>query len=328
VAHNSLLIAFACTAALHSGLAGAQGGPGAYPAKPIRLVVTFPPGGSSDTVARIVSPRLGERLHQTIVIDNRPGGGGGIGADIVAKAPADGHTLLVGAQGAMALNVLLYRSLPYDPLKDLAPVTLLVTSPFVVAVNPSLISATSLRELIALLKSKPGGTPFASGGNGSGMHLAGELFRLMSATQMIHVPYKGNGQALTDLAGGQVPVAFVDLASAMPFVKSGRIKVLAVASAKRSVMAPDIPSAAESGLPGYEAFGWFGLVAPAATPAQIIARLNADTVAVLQLADVRERLLAAGAEPAPCSAGEFTAFIRAEIGKWAKVVKDSGARVD
>ena len=316
---DTLIAAIACA----SIAAQAQ----TYPTRPIRVIVTFAPGGSSDTVARLIGPRLAERLGQPIVIENRPGGGGSIGVDVVAKSAPDGHTLVVGAQGGLALNTIFYPKLPYDPLKDFAPITLLVTSPFVVSVNPAVMPVGSVKELIALLKAQRG-TPFASGGTGSGMHLAGELFKLMANLDMTHVPYKGNGPALTDLAGGQVPLAFTDLGSAPALLKSGRIRALAVTSRQRTPLAPDIPSATEAGLPGWVAFGWFGLAAPAGTPGAVIGRLNAETTAILRQSDVRERILATYNEPSPTTPEEFGDFIRAEIANWSKVIREAGVKLE
>ena len=298
-----------------------------WPVKPVRIVVTFPPGGSSDTVTRIVAPRLGERLGQTVVVENRPGAGGGIGADLVAKSAPDGYTLLVGAQGGLALNTIFYPSLPYDPVKDFAPITLLVTSPFTVLVNPAVTPVASAQDLVALLKTKRG-TPYASGGTGSGMHLAGELFRLIAAVDISHVPYKGNAPAIVDLIGGQVPVAFADLGSVSSQLRSGRVRALAVASAERTQLAPEVPSATEAGMPEWKAVGWFGLVAPAATPRAIVGRLNAETTAILRQADMRERILATYNEPSPTTPGEFGDFIRSEIATWSKVIRESGIRIE
>ena len=316
---NTLIAATACAAIA----AQAQ----TYPTKPIRVIVTFPPGGSSDTVTRLISPRLSERLGQPIVIENRPGGGGGIGADAVAKSAPDGYTLVVGAQGGLALNTIFYPNLPYNPLKDFAPITLLVKSPFVVSVNPAVTPVDSVKDLIARLKTQRG-TPFASGGTGSGMHLAGELFKLMANLDMTHVAYKGNGPALTDLAGGQVPLAFTDLGSTPAFLKSGRIRALAVTSRQRTPLAPDIPSATEAGLPAWVASGWFGLAAPAGTPSAVISRLNAETTATLRQSDVRKRILATYNEPSPTTPEEFGDFIRAEIANWSKVVRDAGVKLE
>jgi tripartite-type tricarboxylate transporter receptor subunit TctC len=316
---------FACAVAALPGAAFAQAP--AWPSKAIRLIIPFAPGGSSDAVGRIVASKLNERLGQPVVVENRPGGGGSIGVDVVAKSAPDGYTLVVGSAGGLAVNAAVNPRLPYDPVKDLAPITMLVTSPFVVAVNPAFTQVNSLRELIAAIKAKPG-MPFASGGTGSGMHLAGELFKLLTKLDMTHVPYKGNGPALTDLVGGQVPMAFVDLGSMPPFIKSGRVKVLAVASSKRSSLAPDVPSADEAGLPGWDALGWFGLAAAAGTPGPIVQRLNTETVAILRAPDVRERIHATYNEPAPMSPEEFGAYIRAEIARWTKVVKDSGQKFE
>jgi len=314
---------FAITACTFAAAVHAQN----YPTKPIRMVVTFPPGGSSDTIARLIGPRLTEKFGQPIIVDNRPGGGGGIGADVVAKAAPDGYSLLVGAAGGLALNPVIYPNTPYDPVKDFAPITLLVTSPFIVAVNPSVTPVNNLKELIALVKSKPG-MPFGSGGTGTGMHLAGELFRMLINVPMTHVPYKGNAPALTDVAGGQIPMAFTDLGSTPPFTKGGRVKVLAIASATRSALAPELPTAAEAGLPGWEALGWFGLVAPAATPRPIVQRLNAEVVAILKAPDIHDKILATGNEPAPTTPEAFGEYIRAEVARWGKVVRESGGKFE
>ncbi len=304
-----------------------QSGAG-YPSRPIRLVVHFPPGGSTDTVSRIFAPVLTERLGKPVIVDNRPGGNGVIGAEIVAKAAPDGHTLFVASASVLVLNPILRQNLPYDPVRDFVPITRLVTSPFIVAINPSLIPAASVRELIAAVKAKPGQLAFASGGNGSAMHLAGELFRLLAGLEMIHVPYKGNGPAMADLAGGQVPIAFVDLGSTSAFSKSGRVRILAIAAAQRTTLAPELPTAAESGLPNWEALGWYGLVAPAGTSADIISRVNAEMTAILKLPEIRARIVATGSEPAPDTPGEFDKFIKSETGKWTKVIKEAGIKVE
>ena len=298
-----------------------------WPAKPVRIVVTFPPGGSSDTVTRIISPKLAERLGQAVVVENRPGAGGGIGAELVAKSAPDGYTLLVGAQGGLALNTVFYPSLPYDPVRDFAPITLLVTSPFTVLVNPSVTPVASAQELVAMLKAKPG-APYASGGTGSGMHLAGELFRLLAGVNMNHVPYKGNAPAIVDLIGGQVPIAFADLGSVSSQLRSGRVRALAVAAKERTQLAPEVPSATEAGLPGWGAVGWFGLAAPAATPVAVVERLNAEVTAILRTGEVRERILATYNEPSPTTTKEFGDFIRTEIATWSKVIRESGIRIE
>ena len=299
-----------------------------YPSRPIRLIVHFPPGGSTDTVSRIFGPVLAERLGKPVIVDNRPGGNGVIGAEIAAKSAPDGHTLFVASASVLVLNPILRQNLPYDPLRDFVPITRLVTSPFIVAINPSLIPAASVRELIAAVKAKPGQVAFASGGNGSAMHLAGELFRLLAGLEMIHVPYKGNGPAMADLAGGQVPMAFVDLGSTSAFSKSGRVRILAIAASQRTTLAPELPTAAESGLPNWEALGWYGLVAPAGTPADIINRVNTEMIAILKLPEIRARIVATGSEPAPNTPGEFDGYIKSEIGKWTKVIKEAGIKVE
>jgi tripartite-type tricarboxylate transporter receptor subunit TctC len=298
-----------------------------YPNRPVRLMTHFPPGGSTDIIARLISPLLAERLGKPVVVENRPGAGGIVASELTAKAPPDGHTLYMATASSLAHNPILFAKLPYDPVKDFAPLTLLVTSPFMVAVHPS-NPVNSVRELITMVKAKPGQMAFASGGNASGMHLAGELFRILAGLEMIHVPYKGNGPALQDLAGGQVPIAFTDLGSTSALLKGGRIKILAVATRQRSPLAPDIPTAAESGLPGWEAFGWFGLVTTGGTPADIVNRLNAEVTSILRQADIRERILATGNEPGPMSVEEFRSFIRSEYVRWEKVIREARIKVD
>ncbi|MEI6302513.1 MAG: tripartite tricarboxylate transporter substrate binding protein [Betaproteobacteria bacterium] len=297
----------------------------AWPAKPIRFIVSFPPGGSADIIARTLAQKLSESLGQQVLADNRPGAGGNIGVDLAAKSAPDGYTIVLGAAGAIAINQSLMGSLPYDPQKDLAPIALLATIPIVLAVNPA-TPANTVRELIALSKAKP--LAFASAGNGTAMHLAGELFKLKAGVDLQHVPYKGSGPAVTDLMGGQVPVAFVDLSSALPHIRSGKVRALAVASGKRTITVPEIATIAESGIPGYDAVGWFGLFAPAGTPREIVNKLNAEVQRIMQLPEVRDRALAAGAEPAAGTPEEFAAFIRTEIPKWAEVVKVSGAKAN
>ena len=322
-------IVFRVLVALVLALPAAYAAAQAYPSKPVRIVVTFPPGGSTDIIARILSPELNARLGQPFVVDNRPGGGGGrsIGASIVTKSPPDGYTVLIaGGSSFYSLSTSPDR-LPYDPVKDLTPITLLVTSPMIISINPTLLPVSSIKELIPVLKSKAG-LAFGSGGQGSGMHLAGELFKLLVVADMTHVPYKGNGPALNDLMGAQIPIAFTDLGSATRFIKGGRLRVLAVASAKRSTTAPDIPTAAESGLPGWEALGSFGLFAPGCTPAPIVQLLNKEVTTLLRRPDIAERILATGNEPAPTTPEEYSRFIQREIPRWNKIAKDSGAKFD
>jgi tripartite-type tricarboxylate transporter receptor subunit TctC len=299
----------------------------AYPAKPVRLIIPFPPGGSADTIARLLAQEMSKSLGQPVVAENRPGAGGNIGVDGVAKSPPDGYTIGLAAAGALVINQHLMGKLPYDPVKDLAPVSKLADIPIVVAVANA-TPAGSVQELITAAKAKPGALSFGSAGNGTAMHLSGELFKQMAGVDMTHVPYKGSAPAVTDLVSGQLPVAFVDLASALPQIRAGKVKGLAVASSKRTITAPDLPTIAEAGVPGYDAVGWFGLVAPAGTPPDVVAKLNAETVRIMALPEVRDRALATGAEPATGTPDEFVAFIAAEIPKWERVVKASGAKAN
>jgi tripartite-type tricarboxylate transporter receptor subunit TctC len=298
-----------------------------YPTKSIRFIVTFPPGGSSDLIARALAPVLSDRLRQQVLVENRPGAGGNIGMDLVAKAAPDGYTMGLGAAGALAANVSLYPKMPYDPVKDFAPVSNVAFVPFFLVANPSL-PASNLRELVELASAKPGQLMLGHGGNGTAMHLSGELFKLMAKIQLVNVPYKGSGPAAVDTVAGQLPLAMVDVASAIAQVKAGRLKALAVTTKQRISAAPDVPTFAEQGLPDYEATGWFGVVMPAGTPAAIVARMNAELVAALKRKEIVDRVFAAGAEPSPSTPEEFGALIRAEIAKWGEVVKASGAKVD
>jgi tripartite-type tricarboxylate transporter receptor subunit TctC len=314
----------AAVAALWLGLAAAQQN---YPTKPIRFIVTFPPGGSADLIARALVPVLSDRLRQQVLVENRPGAGGNIGMEAVARAAPDGYTMGLGAAGALAANVSLYPKMAYDPVKDFAPVSNVAFVPFFLIANPSL-PANNLQELVALASAKPGQLMLGYGGNGTAMHLSGELFKLMAKVQLVNVPYKGSGPAAVDTVSGQLPLAMVDVASAIAQVKAGRLKALAVTTAKRISVAPDVPTFAEAGLSGYEATGWFGVVMPAGTPTNIVGRMNTELVAALKRQEIRERVIAAGAEPAPSTPEEFGALIRSEIVKWAEVVKASGAKLD
>jgi tripartite-type tricarboxylate transporter receptor subunit TctC len=298
-----------------------------YPAKPVRLIIPFPPGGSADTIARLLAQEMSKSLGQPVVAENRPGAGGNIGVDVVAKSAPDGYTIGLAAAGALAINQHLMGKLPYDPVRDLAPVSKLADIPIVVVVANA-TPVGSVQDLIAAAKAKPGGLAFGSAGNGTAMHLSGELFKQMAGVDMTHVPYKGSAPAVTDLVSGQLPVGFVDLVSALPQIRAGRVKGLAVASGKRTITAPDIPTIAEAGVPGYDAVGWFGLVAPAGTPRDVVAKLNVETVRIMALPEVRDRALATGAEPATGTSDEFAAFIGVEIPKWERVVKASGAKAN
>lgn len=298
----------------------------AYPTKPVRLVVPYPPGGPTDIVARVVAQKLSEQLGQQFIIDNRPGAGGNTGAELVARSPADGYTLVV-ATTAHAINPSLFKNLGYSLSKDLAPVSLLTSGPLVIVANPSL-PAKNVAELIALAKAKPGELNFASSGNGQSTHLSAELFASMAGVKMNHIPYKGSAPALTDTMGGQTQLMFDTMLSAMPHVKGGKLKALAVTSATRSPVAPDVPTVAESGLPGYEAIAWNGLLAPAHTPPDVLARLSGALKKVLAAPDVKDKFEAQGFAATWTSPEDFGRFMTAEIDKWAKVVKVSGATVD
>jgi tripartite-type tricarboxylate transporter receptor subunit TctC len=298
-----------------------------YPNHTIRLVVPFPAGGTTDILARDVAKKLTDTLGQPVVVDNRAGAAGNIGADIVAKAAPDGYTLLMGTVGTHAINPSLYAKMPYDHVKDFVPIVLVAGVPNVLVVNPS-VPINSVADLIKLAKTKPGTINFASSGSGTSIHLSGELFKTMAGVDMTHVPYKGSSPALVDLMGGQVQIMFDNLPSSLALIKSGKLRAIAVTSQKRAPVLPDVPTVAESGLPGFEASSWFGILAPAGTPAPIVAKLNAEVNKWLQSPEAKEQLLAQGAEPAGGPPEQFVAHIRAESDKWAKVVKASGAKVD
>ena len=307
--------------------AGAQV-PGAdFPQKPIRLVVTFPPGGSSDAVVRLLVPILNARLGQQVVVDNRPGAGGNLGLAIVAKAPADGYTLGVGAAGGLAANPSLYPNMPYDPLKDFRPVGMLAAIPFVIVGHPSL-DAKSLRDVVALARARPGQLSIGHGGNGTAMHLSSELFAQMADIKLVQVPYRGSGPAALDAMAGQVPLAVVDLPSALSQIKAGKLVAYAVTSPQRLPSLPEVPTVAESGLTGYDSTGWFGVVAPAETPTPIVARLNAALDAALSDDQVRSTLRGLGVEPLPGTPEAFGAYIRSETRKWAQVIKAANIKLD
>jgi tripartite-type tricarboxylate transporter receptor subunit TctC len=297
-----------------------------YPAKAVRWVVPFPPGGGSDTLARIMSPKLGETLGQQIVIDNRPGAGANIGAEVAAKAPPDGYTILMG-NVAHAINMSLYAKPGYEIVKDFAAVNLLASTPNIVVVHPSL-PVRSIQQLVALAKSRPGELDVASSGAGSSAHLAGELFNNLAGTRMTHVPYKGGGPAVAALVAGEVSVGFATMPSVISYVKSGRMRGLAVTTAKRSPATPDLPTVSEAGLKGYEAGTWYGLLVPIATPKDAIARLHAESMKVLTTPDVKQRLDTAGFEVIGSTPEQFGSYIRSEVDKWTKVVRASGVRVD
>ena len=311
---------------LSAGLVMAAHAQAQYPTKPIRLIVPFPPGGGSDALSRILGPKLSEGLGQQLVIENRPGAGANIGAEVAAKSPADGYTLLMG-NVAHTINATLYAKLGYDLIKDFAPVCLLASTPNIVVVHPS-VPARSVKELIALARARPGALDVASSGAGSSAHLAGELFKSMAGIKMNHVPYKGGGPAVIALLSGEVSVGFATTPSVIQHVKNGRLRALAVTTAKRSPSTPDLPTVSEAGLKGYEAGTWYGLLVPSATPKEVVSRLNAESMKALATADVKQRLDNAGFEPIGTTPEQFGAYIRSETEKWGKVVRAAGVRVE
>jgi tripartite-type tricarboxylate transporter receptor subunit TctC len=325
----SLSRALACALSLAASAAAlAQAGsPAEFPKQPVRMVVTFPPGGSADAVVRMLVPRLNEKLGQQVVVDNRPGAGGNIGLAIVAKAPADGYTLGVGAAGALAANSSLYAQVPFDPLKDFKPVSMLAAIPFVLIGHPS-VAAKTQQELIALAKAQPGKLSIAHGGNGTAMHLSAALFSQMADVKLVEVPYKGSGPAALDVLAGNVPLAVVDLPSALQQIKAGKLVAYAVTSPQRLPQLPDVPTVAEAGLAGYDSTGWFGVVAPAGTPQAVVNRLNAEITAALNDEQVKTNMRNLGVEPAPSRPEAFEAYIRSETAKWGKVIKQASIKID
>jgi tripartite-type tricarboxylate transporter receptor subunit TctC len=297
-----------------------------YPERPVRVIVTFPPGGGTDIVARMVFQKVAERTGGAFVIDNRGGAGGTIGTDLAAKAPADGYTIVV-VSGSHTINPSLYKKLAYDAARDFSAISMLVTGPGVLVVHPSL-PARNVRELIAVAKNRPGELLYASAGNGTPPHLAAELFKTLAGVNIVHVPYKGNAQAMTDLISGQVSLSFPTGPSAMPHVQAKRLRALGVTSAKRAAGLPDIPTIAESGVPGYEASAWYGVLAPTGTPPAIVSKLHSEIQAVLRSPEITEKLAAQGLEPAAHTPDEFARFIAAELAKWNKVIAAAGVKVE
>jgi len=323
------LIAITVAATALPGLVAAQA---AWPSKPIRIVVPFAPGGTTDILARTLAPELTKALGQPVVVENRAGAGGNIGADLVAKAPNDGYTLLMGTVGTHGINKSLYSKLPYDPQKDFAPITLVAGVPNVMVMNTKRaqeLRINNVADFVRYAKANPGKLNMASSGNGTSIHLAGELFKSRTGIFMTHIPYRGSGPAMTDMLGGAMDVMFDNLPSAMPHIQAGGLKAFAVTSAVRSSALPDTPTVAEAGpLAGFEASSWFGLLAPAGTPPEVVSRLQQETAKALGLPAVKERLVAQGAIPSGNTPQEFGKLIEAEIAKWAPVVKASGAKVD
>ena len=302
--------------------AAAQG----YPNKPIRLVLPYPPGGGTDVIARPLAQKLAEYLGQQVIVDNRGGANGNIGMEFVAKSPPDGYTLLFALNGQYAINPGLYPKLPYDPVKDYAPISLLANAPYLLVVHPSL-PARSVPEFLALVKARPGQLAYSSSGSGSGAHLCSEMLRSLAHVEMTHVPYKGAGPAIPDLIAGQVQLSFVTYTASGPHIKSGRLRALGVTTVKRSPALPDLPAIAET-VPGYDYAVWYGLSAPAGTSGEVVARLNSEVLRVLGSADFRNRITLEAVAPIGSTPEEFVAFIRSEIVRWGKVVRDSGAKVD
>jgi tripartite-type tricarboxylate transporter receptor subunit TctC len=318
------------TTAIAAGLAlalvpAAGGAQQNYPTKPVRFILPFPPGGGTDTLGRAIGQKLGDSLGQTIVLDNRPGAGANIGAEIAARAVPDGYTLLM-TNIAHSINVTLYRKLNYDLLKDFSPVTRLASTPNILVVHPS-VPAKSVKELIALAKAKPG-MNYASSGSGSAPHLAGELFKYMTGIELTHIPYKGGGPAVVALVAGEASMGVATMPSSLPHVKTGRLRALAVSTAKRSFATPDLPTIAEAGVPGYEFTTWYGVLVPTGTSKDIIARLNREFVKLLQLPDIKERLAASGFEPETSTPDDLAKYMRSEVAKWGKVVRAANLKVE
>lgn len=297
-----------------------------YPAKPVRVIVPFPPGAGADITTRLFAPRLSEVLGQAVVVENRAGAAGNIGAEVVARAAPDGYTLLT-APASIAISQTLYKKLPFDLLRDFQAVSMLASVPFVLVVHPSL-PVTSVKDLIALAKARPGQINYASTGNGSSPHLTAEMLKMQARIDAVHVPYKGTPLAVTDLLTGQVSFMFANALSMLPHVNSGRLRALAVTSAKRNAATPQLPTMTESGLPGFESGTWYAVLAPAGTPREVVARLSAEIGKLTQHPDTREKLAAQGAEALTMTPGETAAYLRSEVAKWGKVVEASGARVD
>jgi tripartite-type tricarboxylate transporter receptor subunit TctC len=319
-----LLPLLAALASFLTSSVHAQSAPDRFPQRPVRFIITFPPGALNDMIGRVLAPRLAESWGQQVVIDNRPGGGTIIGTEIGARAAPDGHTLLLSAI-ALAINPSVYSKLPYDTLRDLAPVSLVASSPYVLVVHPSL-PAKSLKEFVALAKAKPGHLIYGSTGIGGSSHLMGEMLKAMAGIDIVHVPYKGLAPALNDLFASQIHFAFGSFSTVGPHIKTGRIRPIAVTSAKRAKSTPEVPTIAEQGYPGYEAIPWFGVLVPAATPRPLVARLSRDIVHALQHPDVMERFTAQGVETVGSTPNEFAAFLKLEVSRWGKIVRQAGIR--
>ena len=318
---KKFLAVIACV--LVTGNAFAQ----AYPSKPIRMIVGFPPGGGTDVVARVISAKVQEGWGQPVSVENRPGATGTIGADFVAKSPPDGYTLLMGHVNSTGLAPNLFPKLPYDPIKDFAAVAYVGYVPNVLAVHPS-VNVKSVKELVALLKANPGKYNYASSGNGSTQHIAGEVFKQLTGTSIVHVPYKGSGDAIKDLLGGVVAMNFDTMPPVMPHIQAGKLYGLAISTPKRLAQLPEVPTFIEEGITGFDVTNWYGVMAPAGTPREIVAKLNADINKAMQVPEVRARLENVGTQLREMSAAEFEAFMKAEVAKYAKIIKDTGVKIE
>ena len=319
------LVLLAITAGVVTG--GYAAAAETYPVKPVRVIAAFPPGGFVDLTARVLAGPLATALGQQVVVDNRGGAGGIVGTELAARAAPDGYTLTVGSAGTHGVNQSLYRKLPYNVLRDFQPVARLADAPSILAVHPSL-PARSVKDLIAMARARPGEIMYASAGAGTSTHLAAALFEHLARVKLVHIPYKGGGPAIVDVLAGQVPVTFGTAASVSPHTKSGRLRGLAVTGGKRSAVLPDLPTIAESGLPGYEMLNWLGLFTPAGTPRAVVEKLSVEATRIMRTPEVRERLNAQGAEPSPLGTEEFTVFVKSEVEKWAKVVAATGMTAD
>jgi tripartite-type tricarboxylate transporter receptor subunit TctC len=321
---RKIAAALACALALFSGPAWSQS---VYPAKPVRIVVPFPPGQAADTFSRMLAERLTALWGQQVVVENRGGGGGVPGVMAVKEAPPDGYTWLVGTSGTLGVNPSVYAKIPYDPLKDFAPASNIFIVPLIIVAHPS-FAPNTVAELVDAAKKAPGRINFASAGPGTAQHMTGELFKSRASIDLVHIPYKGSGPGITDLVGGQVPIMFDSITSAMPHIKSGRAKAIAVTTAQRIPQLPDVPTVAESGYPGFEGVGWSGIVLPAGTPREIVERVSADIQKLLNDPQLRERMIERGGIPDPRTPQGYADFIRSEIEKWAQVAKAANVRLD
>ena len=324
MAHSVLHRAFAaCLGIALAALAHAQG----YPSKPVRIIAPFAPGSTIDIIGRIIAPRLTEALGQPVIVENRSGAGGMLGMDAAAKSAPDGHTLAIGALGPLAMNPSLYPKTPFDPVRDFAAVSLLATGPVVIAVHPS-IPARTVTELVELAKKRPGQLNYGSPGVGTSPHLTGELFKIQTGADIVHVPYKGNAEAITDLIGGQISIVFTGVPPVVPLAKAGKVRLLATTGKQRMPNLPDVPTIAEAGVNGADVLIWYGVVVPAATPRDVIARLNREIVKLMNLPDVREKFAQQSVDPATDTPEQFAQMIRDEVARWSKVIRAAGIKVE